>query len=245
MLTGASGADRLASDRQGNAKLRFSNGRSRTLGHQQVETTIYSLASAAPERPDRRSGERYLSLLRVGAILVEGRREFCLIRNISAGGMMIRAYSAIPVGTALSIELKHGDPLSGIVRWVENGLTGVAFDTAVDVVGLLAPSAGGPRPRLPRVEVDAPLSIREDGKSIRARALNISQGGICIESPADLSPHGDVVVSLAGLTPAAGVVKWKSGISYGIAFNRALPLGELVAWLQDQQEQEQRRSATA
>jgi hypothetical protein len=218
-------------------------GRSRTLEHQQVETTIYSLASAAPERPDRRSGERYLSLLRVGAILVEGRRELCLIRNISAGGMMIRPYSAIPVGTPLFIELKHGDPLSGVVRWVENGLIGVAFDAAVDVVGLLAPNAGGPRPRLPRVEVDASLSIREDGNVIQARALNVSQGGICIESPAELSSHADVVVTLPGLTPAAGVVKWKSGNTYGIGFNRVLALAELVAWLQDQQEQEQRRSA--
>lgn len=215
------------------------------MEHQQVETTIYSLARAVPTRPDRRSGERYLSLLRVGAILVEGRRELCLIRNISAGGMMIRPYSTIPVGTRLSIELKHGNPLKGIVRWVENGLIGVAFDEAVDVIGLLAPNAGGPRPRLPRVEVDALLSIREDGNVIRARALNVSQGGICIESPAELSPQGDIVVTLPGLAPAAGVVKWKSGNSYGVGFNRALPLAELVAWLRDQQEQEQRRSAAA
>ena len=41
---------------------------------------------------------------------------------------MIRAYSPIPVGTRLSVELKQGDPVEGTVKWVEDGLTGVAFE---------------------------------------------------------------------------------------------------------------------
>lgn len=210
---------------------------------QSVESTLYSLASAAPQRPERRSSERYLSLLRVGAIVLDDRRELCLIRNISAGGMMIRAYSSVPVGARLSVELKHGDPISGVVQWVDNGLTGVAFESVIDVVELLAPGAGGPRPRLPRIEVDATAWIRDDANVTRAKAINVSQGGICIESKVALTVGADVVVTLPGLTPAAGVVKWKSGQIYGIGFNRTLPLSELVGWLQEQQEQEQRRSA--
>ena len=49
--------------------------------------TVYSLSEKAPERPDRRSDERYVSLLRVGALTIQGRRELCLIRNVSAGGI--------------------------------------------------------------------------------------------------------------------------------------------------------------
>lgn len=213
------------------------------MKHQPVETTLYSLAKAAPERPERRSSERYLSLLRVGAMLIDGRRELCLIRNISAGGMMIRAYTDIPAGTRLSIELKQGSPVEGVVQWVENGLTGVTFDQPIDVVGLLTPTHDGPRPRLPRIEIDATAWVRNDGNVTRAKALNISQGGICIESSAALACGDDVVVTLPGLTPAAGVVKWNTDNSYGIGFNRVLPLAELVEWLQGQQEQEQRRSA--
>ncbi len=69
------------------------------MEEQFVETTVYSLAASAPTQPDRRGGERYVRLLRVGAIVIEDRRELCLIRNVSAGGMMIRAYSNIGVGT--------------------------------------------------------------------------------------------------------------------------------------------------
>lgn len=213
------------------------------MEEQPVETTIYSLAASAPAQPDRRSDERYLSLLRVGAMVVDGHRELCLIRNISAGGMMIRAYSDIAVGTHLSIELKQGDPVKGVVQWVQDELTGVTFDAPIDVLGLLAPPGDGPRPRLPRIEVDCTAWVRQGADVIRTRAINVSQGGIRVEASADLIVSGDVVVTLPGLTPAPGVVRWHDGESYGIAFNRALVLSELVRWLQDQQHDEHRKVA--
>lgn len=200
-----------------------------------VETTVYSLAASAPPQPERRSEERFLTLLRVGAIVVAGQRELCLIRNISAGGMMIRAYSPLPVGAPISIELKQGDPITGVVQWVEDSLTGVTFDAPIDVVGLLTPPGDGPRPRLPRIELDATAWVRQDGDVMRTRLVNVSQGGVRVESSGRLEVGADVVVTLPGLTPAAGVVKWREGDAYGIGFNRALVLSELVQWLKDQQ----------
>jgi hypothetical protein len=208
-----------------------------------VETTVYSLAASAPVQPDRRGSERFLSLLRVGAVVVDGRRELCLIRNISAGGMMVRAYSSVPVGTPLSVELKQGDPVSGIVQWTEAGLTGVAFDAPIDVLALLAPPEEGPRPRLPRIEVECTAWVRQEAEVIRTRMINVSQGGVRVEAAAVLTIGGDVVVTLPGLTPTAGVVKWRDGDAYGIAFNRSLVLSELVHWLKDQQQEERRRVA--
>jgi len=208
-----------------------------------VETTVYSLAAAAPAQPNRRSKERHLSLLRVGAILIEGRRELCLIRNISAGGMMIRAYSPIRASTPISIELKHGEPISGMIQWAEHDLAGVAFDAPIDVVALLTPPSKGLRPRLPRIEIECTAWVRQDADVIRTRAINVSQGGVCVETSAALTIGGGVVVTLPGLTPAAGLVKWNEGEAYGIAFNRALVLSELVQWLRDQQQERRRRVA--
>ena len=208
-----------------------------------LETTVYSIAPSPPTQPDRRGADRYLSLLRVGAIMFEDRRELCLIRNISAGGMMIRAYSNIAIGTELSVELKQGDPVSGVVKWVENGLTGVTFDEPIDVILLLAPPGDGPRPRLPRIEVDCNAWVRQDGDLVQIRLMNISQGGLCVEARGRLAVGGDIVITLPGLTPAAGVVKWNDGEAYGLAFNRALVLSELVDWLQEQQREQRRRAA--
>jgi hypothetical protein len=222
--------------------MRFCASSEPLVEQQAVETTVYSLAASPPKQPDRRESDRFLSLLRVGAISVDGQRELCLIRNVSVGGMMIRAYSPIEVGTRLSVELKQGDPVSGTVRWVEGGLTGVAFDAPIDVVQLLSAPGDGPRPRLPRIEIDCRGWVREDGDVVRVRVVNISQGGVRMECDSALTVDADVVVTLPGLAPAAGVVKWNDGGTYGVAFNRALVLSTLVQWLKDQQH-EQRRDA--
>jgi len=213
------------------------------LSDHPVETTLYSLSPSAPRRPERRHDERYLSLLRVGALIIGTRRELCLIRNISAGGMMIRPYSAIEQGTRLSVELKQGNMVSGIAQWAENGLIGITFDTQIDVVALLTPPGAGPQPRMPRIELDCSALVRHDGNVYRTRAINVSQGGICLESWAVFPLGADVVVSLEGLASAAGVVKWQDGDSYGIGFNRVYPVNELMNFLQEQQQDECRRAA--
>ena len=208
-----------------------------------VETTVYSLSSDAPQCPDRRNGQRYVSLLRVGALLIDGRRELCLIRNVSAGGMMIRPYSPIAVGTTVSVELKHGETVSGVAQWSDKGLIGVTFDEAINVLALLNGTGLETRPRMPRIELDCVATIRHEGTVFRARVVNISQGGICIDSPIDLAIHGDVVVTLAGLHAAAGVVKWREGDCFGIGFNRVYPVHELMTFLQTQQQEERKKVA--
>jgi hypothetical protein len=213
------------------------------LAKQRVETTLYSLSSTPPGRPERRKGERYFSLLRVGALVIDDRRELCLIRNISAGGMMIRPYSLIRTGSDVSVELKHGVMVSGLAQWAENGLIGVAFHEPIDVVALLTNSADGPQPRMPRIALDCPISVREDATVYRSRGINISQGGICVRLEADLDIDAHVIISTPGLQPTAGVVKWQDGDFYGIGFNRVFPVDELMSFLQGQQQNEQRRAA--
>lgn len=213
------------------------------MDDQPVETTLYSLADTPPGPPQRRSEERFLSLLRVGTLLVEGRRELCLIRNISAGGMMIRVYSEISPGTRVAVELKEGDPVSGKVLWVEHDLLGMNFDQRIDILSLIAPAEDGPRPRMPRIEVDSTAWVREGADVRRVKVVNISQGGICVDSPAELAVQANVIVSTVGLAPIPGLVRWREGNSYGIAFNRVVPLSDLVTWLQGQQRQEGQRAA--
>jgi hypothetical protein len=212
------------------------------LSKKPVETTLYSFSSMPPPRPERRSEERFLSLLRVGALRLGDRRELCLIRNISAGGMMIRPYSPIDAGTPVSIELKHGDSVSGVAQWSERGLVGITFDEPIDVLALLSASGMETRPRMPRIELECMAMVRQGADVHRARAGNISQGGIGVRLTADLQVGAQVVVSLAGLPPAAGVVKWRDGDDYGIGFNRVFPVSELMCFLQEKKSAQQKRA---
>ena len=206
------------------------------MDEQPVDTTLYSLSDSAPEPSDRRTGERHLTLFRVGSIIIGERRELCLIKNISEGGMLIRAYSLLEPSARVSIELKRGEPILGKVSWTRGDNAGITFDRRIDVVALLSDSMEGPRPRMPRVEVQCPASVRQGCNVHGMRAIDVSQGGLKVQSDRPLTVGDDVVVTLPGLAPIPGVVRWREAGSYGITFNRLLALAELVGWLQQQRE---------
>ena len=206
---------------------------------QPVETTLYSLSDEPPTPSggdDRRQGERHMTLYRVGSILLDNRRELCLIKNISAGGMMIRLYCTVAVGTGVTVELKNGQPIQGIVGWIRDQNAGVAFDQPIDVIDVLSSSMDGPRPRMPRIEIACQATIREGANVFRVQACDVSQGGIKIQSDANLPIAADIVVTLPGMAAQAGIACWCANGHAGIAFNRLLPLGDLVAWLNVQRD---------
>lgn len=201
-----------------------------------VDTTLYSLSDQAPRPEERRDGERHLTLFRVGTMVVEGRRELCLIKNISAGGAMLRLYTGgLKPGVELTVELKCGQPLTGKVAWVQQPNVGLVFDRPIDVIAMLSQSEDGPRPRMPRIETSSFVTIRDGATVHRGRACDISQGGIKVEIKADFPRNAEVVVTLPGLAPQPAMVRWTDNGCVGITFNRLLPLPTLIEWLRKQQ----------
>ena len=206
---------------------------------QPVETTLYSLSDAPPEPAgdsDRREGQRHMTLYRVGSILVEDRRELCLIKNISAGGMMIRLYCSISDGTPVTVELKSGQPVSGRISWTRDQNAGIAFDRPIDVIDILSTAMDGPRPRMPRIETNCHATLREGANVVRVLVCDASQGGVKIRTDTIFQPGTEVIVTLPGLEPQRGIACWSDNGFAGVTFNRLLPLGELVAWLNQQRE---------
>lgn len=206
---------------------------------QPVETTLYSLSDAPPAPVgdgERRDGERLMTLYRVGSILVEDRRELCLIKNISAGGMMIRLYCSIRDGAPVTVELKSGQPIRGRISWTRDQNAGIAFDQPIDVIDILSTSMDGPRPRMPRIETNCHATLREGSNVVRAEACDISQGGLKVRTETLFQQGAEVIVTLPGLEPQRGIACWSDSGFAGITFNRLLPLGELVAWLHEQRE---------
>ena len=202
-----------------------------------IDSTSYSLSSKPPAPSERREGTRHLSLFRVGAITVNGRRELCLIKNISEGGMLIRPYCDLAAGTPLIIELKTGCSVPCTVSWRRDGSVGVEFETPVDVVEILSTAQEGPRPRMPRIEVDCFATVRDGGRVYRMRVHDVSQGGVKLESDVIVESGADLVVSLPGLEPQAAAVRWSEDGFLGVTFNRLLPLSDLVDWLRATREQ--------
>ena len=189
-------------------------------------------ADPPPAKRNRRADKRLLTLFRVGSIIVGDRRELCLVKNISAGGALVRVYSALKAKQALQIELKEGQPVPGRVNWVKGTEAGITFDSPVDVPDLLKANGNEPRPRMPRIEVSSVCWVRDGADVSRAQVHNVSQGGMSVESSTPLRTGAEVTVTMPGLPPQGGVVRWSDDPRYGISFNTVLPLAALVEWLQ-------------
>lgn len=203
---------------------------------------MFTIGNSAPEPAtgvDRRDGERHMTLYRVGSMIVDGRRELCLIKNISAGGMMVRLYCDVADQSAVTVELKSGQPIQGHICWIRGNLAGVAFDQVIDVVDLLSSASQGPRPRMPRMTVENFATLRQGANIFRVTARDISQGGAKVCCHEALEIDGDAVLTLPGLEPRPGVVRWQSDGFAGMNFNILLPLTDLVQWLQAQRDNDE------
>jgi hypothetical protein len=199
-----------------------------------VVETGFSLSSDVPAPPERRAGERHLKILRVGTLVVDGRHELCLIRNISAGGLMAHVYSPLKPGQTVTVELKSNQPLAGQVVWVSDGNAGIRFEIAMDVSELLANPAvmdNGWRPRTPRVEIDRMATLRSGARTTWVQVRDISQSGVKLECETPPAQGEEIVVTLEGFRSLHGVIRWSGGGHCGVAFNQLIPFAELIDWL--------------
>ena len=204
------------------------------LADNRILETGFSFADAVPEPPERRCDERFITILRVGVLIVDGRRELCLMRNISAGGLMAHVYSLVEEGQRVTVELKSNQAIGGTIAWVRGANAGIAFDDSVDIAALLANPAvldNGWRPRLPRIEVVRWGTLRSGASTWRVQSRDISQGGIKIDTDQSLEPGEEVVLTLDHFRPLPGTVRWQDGRACGLAFNALIPFDELIAWL--------------
>src|SRR3954469_26048412 len=82
--------------RNGTAPLRHSDS---NPAESAPEAKVASQAST-----DRRSHERFVTVFRL-AKLIDNREEFCLVRNLSAGGLKVQVFTPKVVGDRISIDL--------------------------------------------------------------------------------------------------------------------------------------------
>jgi hypothetical protein len=204
------------------------------LSNELHEETIFSFSKLAPRPPERRRDSRHLTILRVGALIGPEGRELCLIRNISAGGLMAHVYSRHEEGERVAIELKGNQQTPGKVLWVSDSNIGVQFDEPIDVAEILSNQAvldNGWQPRLPRIEVDRLATLRCGARLYGVNTRDISQGGVKIECDQPLEAGRDVVLAIERFRPLQAMVRWCDGGLAGLAFNQLIPFSELMAWL--------------
>jgi hypothetical protein len=202
-----------------------------------TEFTTFSVADSGPVPIDRRTGQRYMSVLQAGKIITSTMQELCLIRNISSGGMMAEVFAPLDDNEHVEIEFKAGKIVGGIVRWVVDGRAGVEFVEKIDVHEVLAPHGGAMAPRAPRLNIHGQAKIAIGEESETVQVIDISQGGVKVSISKMLERGADVVVEIDGLPVRASVVRWVEGGYAGISFNRTMPLDQVAFWAAQQETQ--------
>jgi len=198
------------------------------------EETIFSFSEKPPRPIERRQRTRHLTILRVGVLIGPAGRELCLIRNISAGGLMAHVYSCHVPGEAVAVELRTDEPVPGRTLWADESNIGIQFDAPIDVEAMLAgnnPLENGWQQRMPRVEIDRLATVRAGARLYGVNTCDISQGGVKIETDEPLAAGEEVVITMDRFRPVAGLVRWSQEGLSGIAFNQVIPFRELMGWL--------------
>jgi hypothetical protein len=201
---------------------------------QAVEETLFSFSRETPQPQERRQNQRHMTILRVGTLLTGGRRELCLIRNISAGGLKAHIYSRVEVDDSIAVELRANQQIDGRVTWIDGSNVGISFDQPIDVEEILASQSGledGWRPRLPRVEVDRLATMRIGARVYGVGIRDISQGGVKLETDQPIESGEDVVLTLDKLSTVQGVSRWYADGFCGVRFNQVIPFRDLIGWL--------------
>jgi len=186
---------------------------------------------------ERRQGQRHMSILRVGKMVTPRGEDFCLIRNISEGGLMAKLYRAVNVGERVTIELRAERRLAGEVRWARDDAAGIQFDAPIDVAAVLADReefVDGRHPRPPRLSHSCRATLRLGAEYHRVTVVDISQGGVKVAVEKPVAEGVDAMLTMEGFRPVAGLIRWCRDGHAGIGFNQVIPYPELTAWLRDQ-----------
>jgi hypothetical protein len=163
----------------------------------------------------------------------------CALEKLSAAGATLRLDAALEEGASMTLALADGQRLAGRIAWARDGEAGLVFDAPVDVIGALARNLAAlpaERRAMPRVEIHQTASIRHAGKVELARTRNLAQGGAGLETRAVLVPGDSVQLTLDGLRPLDGSVRWAQAGQAGIAFDAEIPWQVLMPWFRQVQQ---------
>jgi hypothetical protein len=184
------------------------------------------------KQPDRRSHERFVTVFRLAKLIVD-REEFCLVRNLSAGGLKVQVFSPRSVGERVLVDFGDQQPLPARVAWVEDDHIGLSFEDEIDVATALskAPPPGRSRARPIRLAVQLDATTTVNKVTEACRVLDISQGGAKLEMGSTPVPGDQIVLEIEGLGKLSGVVRWAKKGHVGVTFPGQLPYRQLAAWV--------------
>lgn len=194
-----------------------------------ARSAIFSLSNELDPSPPGAVGDAAPAFLSSA----QGRRD-CFVHRITSGGLSLTVTGPVSHGERATIELPFGLAAEGWIDGDDPAALAFRFDQPLDVVGALArclAALPAERRQMPRVELRQRLCVRHSGQADFAWTRNLSPGGVGIETRATLQAGEAVELTLDGLRPLIGEVRWAERDQAGIAFAEELGWQTLMPWL--------------
>lgn len=172
---------------------------------------------------DRRQEERYVSVLRVCCIESSQGVSFALLRNISANGAQIEVDIPDPVGAPVSYFFDDNFRVEAEIAWKKDGRIGLVNRAFSGSNAQIYPR------RALRVPLSEPARIWINGRPETGSVANISQTGALLLSEAEFPTGTLITLEVGSLALPNVTVRWSSGKSAGVKFERPLNMSELKA----------------
>src|SRR5947208_9145926 len=169
-----------------------------------------------------------------GAIHVDGSRQPCSIRKISALGVTVSSDLAPALGDRASVELESGQRAAGRIAWTGRHELGVRFDDSIDVIALLNRKLVSQTPErrtMPRLEVRCLAHVKCGENFWPAMLRNISSGGVQLEGSEMPAVGAYVSLFVEGLNVPSGEVVWSKGELIGVELLEELSWTSIIPWV--------------
>ncbi|KUO53750.1 MAG: hypothetical protein APF82_05195 [Sphingomonadales bacterium BRH_c42] len=183
--------------------------------------------TACSDADELRRAPRFRLLIRAAKLITSYGEFVCVLRDVSATGVSVKLFHALPDCKRVELELQCGDRFEMECRWIRGREAGFEFVGSVDVDRLVSEVGDFPK-RSIRLGIQFPLTVITLAGRRDAFAENLSQQGARIECNNLLAIDQSVRLEGGGLRENRAKVRWRSGSQYGVVFDDTLSLHDLA-----------------
>lgn len=195
------------------------------MEHVRVETP--PVADTSCDACEERIAPRFTLLIRAAKLVSEQGQFIVVIRDVSATGISLRAFHALPADGPLTLELQTGESYAIEQVWARGNEAGFRFLRPVEVQDLVAEASRFPKRQL-RLELKFPITVSTRLQQHRAELVNLSQQGARIECASLFAMEQPLRIKSENLPEIVARVRWRREETYGLVFDDTFSLKQLA-----------------
>jgi hypothetical protein len=176
---------------------------------------------------DLRAAPRFALLIRSAKLICDSGEYLCIVRDVSASGVRLRLFHALPAQEQMTLELSTGERFTIDRVWEREDHAGFRFVDEIDVHRFINES-GPYKKRALRLSIRFPAVVTVNGESIDVTICNLSREGARIESAHRFARGQKLTVQARGIPAIMGIVRWRREPDYGVVFQQLFTFEELA-----------------